>query len=565
MRGNTFATCNPPKEDAIALFEKRAQKFRPGFEINDSNRDDVATIVERLDCVSLAIELAAARIRVMSPAHIAERLGQRFKFLQSPQQEVSERQATLSGVIDWSWKLLAPWEQMALAQCSIFAGSFTLEAAEEIIDVSAWPEAPWSLDIFQDLQDKSLIFMERSPTGDNRFFLFESVRLFAMSKLGQPGAIKDADNISQTDERAFNVVARRFVTYFSRFGQDEWLDRLNHNEAEIKVQRLAEESCNLVTALNRAIVSGHLEMATRTFMAAAQVLKLQGHPDQVIELAQLILRQNGLHPNGRLRIQMVRAEALRLTGQINRASIATTWILAVAEECNQPKVYADCLVEAAHLRIEEGLQEVAERYLETARKIYSAIGSPRGCAKVLTLLGAALTQHGEYQSAAATLQRALYTQKENANRMGEADVALQMGILATREKRYAQTHAYLDQAEELYDLAGDQQGKMATLFARGELYQEEERRESAIEVLGEALRYAVELKAPHWEASILGTMGAMCCRSRPEFGARPAGRLANSSLSTRRTASPGSGVQSELDVTLGESSRRGTVLMTPRS
>ena len=218
-----------------------------------------------------------------------------------------------------------------------------------------------------------------------------------MSKLGQPGAIKDANNISQTDERAFNVVARRFVTYFSRYGQDEWLDRLNHNEAEIKVQRLAEESCNLVTALNRAIVSGHLEMATRTFMAAAQVLKLQGHPDQVIELAQLILRQNGLHPNGRLRIQMVRAEALRLTGQINRASIATTWILAVAEECNQPKVYADCLVEAAHLRIEEGLQEVAERYLETARKIYSAIGSPRGCAKVLTLLGAALTQHGEYQ------------------------------------------------------------------------------------------------------------------------------------------------------------------------
>ena len=168
----------------LLSLRKERRNFAQVFEINDSNRDDVATIVERLDCVSLAIELAAARIRVMSPAHIAERLGQRFKFLQSPQQEVSERQATLSGVIDWSWKLLAPWEQMALAQCSIFAGSFTLEAAEEIIDVSAWPEAPWSLDIFQDLQDKSLIFMERSPTGDNRFFLFESVRLFCDEQIG---------------------------------------------------------------------------------------------------------------------------------------------------------------------------------------------------------------------------------------------------------------------------------------------------------------------------------------------------------------------------------------------
>lgn len=509
-----------PKEDAVELFVRRARRVRPGFELNDTNRLAIESIVEKLDCVSLAIELAAARIRVMSPANIAERLGQRFKFLQSPQQEVSERQATLSGVIDWSWKLLSPWEKMALAQCSIFAGTFTLEAAEEMIDVSAWPEAPWSLDIFQDLQDKSLIFMERSSTGDNRFFMFESVRLFALNKLSEEGAIVDASNVSQTDDRAFNDVARRFVAYFSRYGQQEWLDGLNQNESEIRVQRLADETANLVTALNRAIVSGHLEMATKTFMATAQVLNMKGDPEQVIELAQLILRQSSLNPKSRMRVQLTRSIALRLSGQIGRAAIAATWLLAVAEESGESRLYADCLVEAAQLRIEEGQQEVAESYLETARRIYTTIGSINGCARVQTLLGQALIQHGEYKNAAITLQRALYAHRDNSNRMGEADVVLQMGVLATREKRYAQTHAYLDQAEELYDLANHRQGKMATLFARGELHFEEERRDSAIDILEEALRYATELKAPHWEASILGTMGAVYLSKRNLSAAR---------------------------------------------
>jgi tetratricopeptide (TPR) repeat protein len=310
------------------------------------------------------------------------------------------------------------------------------------------------------------------------------------------------------------------VTYFSRYGQQEWLDGLNHNESEMRVQRLADETANLVTALNRAIVSGHLEMATRNFMATARVLNMKGDPEQIIELAQLILRQPSLSPTNRIRVQLTRSTALRLSGKINRAGIAATWLLALAEENGEPRLYADCLVEAAQLRIEEGQQEVAENYLENARRIYTAIGSAHECARVLTLLGKALIQHGEYQNANLTLQRALSTHRDNSNRLGEADTILQMGILATREKRYAQTHAYLDQAEELYDLADDRQGKMAALFARGELHHEEERRESAEEILKEALHYATQLKAPHWEASILGALGAVYLSSRNLSAAR---------------------------------------------
>lgn len=497
------------KKNAIDLFERRAKKIRTDFEINANNRVHVEEIVEKLDCVSLAIELAAARIRVMSPALIAARLDQRFEFLQNPQQEISERQATLGGVIDWSWQLLEPWEKMALAQCSVFTGSFTLEAAEAVIDVKAWPAASWFLDIFQALQDKSLIFMKKSATGENRFFMFESIRLFAMNKLAEPNAILDAEGISQTDERAFNVTAGRFVTHYAEFGSQQWLKQLNQPEAELKLQKLSEEIDNLTTAMNRALVCGNYKMACQNFFAATKVLKTKGQAKQIIELAQLILRQPRLDPTHRLRIQIIRASALRITGQIHRANIATNWILETAKAGQDPTWYAEALLEASQLRIEEGQQTVAEEYLELAEKIFVKINSPVGAARALTILGKALVQHGEHDLAAVTLDRSLYITRENSDRLTEAASLLQIGILHMRQERYVQTRPYLDEAQGIFELAGHLPGKMFCLFSRGELYYEERRIDMALVALEEALEIAQTLSSPQWEASILGLMGAV--------------------------------------------------------
>jgi len=444
----------------------------------------------------------------MSPASIEARLENRFTFLHNPQSETCERQATLTGAINWSWDLLKPWEKMALAQCSIFGGSFTLEAAEEVIDVGAWPQAPWLLDVFQSLQDKSLIFMKKSVNGDNRFFMFESVRLFAMNKLGQSDAILDDQGISQTDERAFNVVARRFVTHYSRYGNQEWLELLNQSDGELRIQRLTEEIENLIVAMNRAIVNERHDMATKTFMAAAQVLNLKGQMKQTIELSQLILRQPSLSPINRVRIQIVRVSALRLSGQMQRANIASNWMVAAAQEAGEPRWYAEAILEAAQLRMEEGRQEEAELELEEARKVFCAIGSPGAIARTLTLLGRAQVQHGHHKLACETLQRALVKHRENSNRIGQADTLLELGLLNIRQKRYGQTHAYLDQCAELYDLANHMPGKMMTDFARSELHYEEGAPNLALDILDEALKMARKLDMPQWEASILGLIGA---------------------------------------------------------
>ena len=362
--------------------------------------------------------------------------------------------------------------------------------------------------------------MEKSVTGENRFFMFESVRLFVMNKLTQPNAILDDEGISQTDERAFNTAAQRFVSYYSQFGTKQWLDQLSQAEAELKLKRLGEEMGHLITAMNRALVCGNHAAACQTFFATANVLKTKGQAEQIIELAQLILRQPSLNSMNRLRIQIIRAGALRITGQIHRANIATNWILAAAETCQDPNWYAEALLEAAQLRIEEGKQEIAETYLRLAEKIFVKIKSSAGTARVLTILGKALIQHGEHSLATVALERSLFITRKHSDRLGEAAALLQVGILHLRQERYVQTQPYIDEAQGIFELADHLPGKMACLFSRGELYYEERRIDLAILALEEALEIALTLKSPQWEASILGLMGAASLVRRDLSGAR---------------------------------------------
>ena len=110
----------------LDLFVACARKVRKSFKLKDDERELVQEIVRRLDGIPLAIELAAARTSVLSPQKLLKRLSKRFALLQSRDQDLSDRQRTLSSAIEWSWSLLEPWEQEALAQCSVFQGGFFL-------------------------------------------------------------------------------------------------------------------------------------------------------------------------------------------------------------------------------------------------------------------------------------------------------------------------------------------------------------------------------------------------------------------------------------------------------
>ncbi len=177
------------RSDAVRLFVQRAQAAQGHFALTAEEAPLVSEIVRRLDGIALAIELAAARTPVMGVAQIRERLSRRFELLRAGRRDASARQTTLRGAIDWSWNLLEPAERQALAQCSVFRGGFTLEAAEAVLALP--PDSPDVLDVIQSLRGKSLL--RTAPTGDlageRRLALYESVREYASERLAEPGAV----------------------------------------------------------------------------------------------------------------------------------------------------------------------------------------------------------------------------------------------------------------------------------------------------------------------------------------------------------------------------------------
>ncbi len=171
--------------DAIRLFVERAQDAVPGFRLDDANVGVVAEICRRLDGLPLAIELAAARVRVLPPAQIVERLEDRFRLLASGSRSAIPRHQTLRAAIDWSYALLATDEQRLLDRLAVFSGTFTLEAAEAICATEVH-EARALLDVLARLVDRSLVIVREA--GDSaRYVLLETVRQYAAEHLRARG------------------------------------------------------------------------------------------------------------------------------------------------------------------------------------------------------------------------------------------------------------------------------------------------------------------------------------------------------------------------------------------
>ncbi len=168
--------------EAVVLFVARTRQVRLDFAITAADASAVAAVVRALDGIPLAIELCAARMGVLAPGQILPRLARRLDLLVTGPRDAPARHATLRAALMWSWDLLEPWEQEALAQCSVFRGVFSLEAAEAVLVTPAG--APPVLDVIQSLHEKSLVRVS-SPAGEPRYGLLESVRELAASMLAE--------------------------------------------------------------------------------------------------------------------------------------------------------------------------------------------------------------------------------------------------------------------------------------------------------------------------------------------------------------------------------------------
>lgn len=195
---------------AIQLFVSRARRASPGFVLDDFAARDVAAICRQLDGIALAIELAAARIRMLRPAELLARLNDRFRLLTGGARSGLARHQTMRALIDWSFDLLTPPERAALCRLSVFAGSFTIAAAEAVI-AGEQIEADEVFDLIGNLLDKSFLARLPQDGAESRFRLLETTRHYALEKLEQAGETQ--------------IFRRRLAAYMvSLFGaaRDEW-------------------------------------------------------------------------------------------------------------------------------------------------------------------------------------------------------------------------------------------------------------------------------------------------------------------------------------------------------
>ncbi|HVO29892.1 MAG TPA: protein kinase, partial [bacterium] len=293
---------------AVQLFLERARQVRPQGSA-EPDLASVARIVVELDGLPLAIELAASRMSVLSPAKLLERLPRRFDLLKGGR-DTGSRQSTLQRTLDWSWNLLDPAEKDALAQASVFRGGFSLETAEEVIDLSAH-SGVWTLDVLQSLRDKSLLRTVEAAEipGEVRFALYANIREYAAAQLaGTPGE---------------KPAVERHAEHFARTGLALADGADTHGGLERR-RRLALELENVIAALDRSIAvepptRASALRASRAARALHPIFLLRGPYDVYIDrLNRVLAAAERVHLDEAeiARALLLRARARRLAGQL---------------------------------------------------------------------------------------------------------------------------------------------------------------------------------------------------------------------------------------------------------
>ena len=253
--------------DAVQLLVDRARAVRPGFTVTEDNAAAVTLICRVLDGMPLAIELAAARIRTMTVAQLAERLDDRFRLLTAGSRTAVPRHQTLRAAIDWSWDLLSDAERVLLRRLSIFTGGATLEAVQQVCageDVAA-DHVP---DLLAALVDKSLLAVSGDETPHYR--MLETIKAYSLDRLDEAG---EREALRRTHATYFVELVESAEPHMRRAEQLVWL------------RRLKADHDNITAALRGSIAAGDAQAAVRLVAAAGWYWWLGGHKAEAMELA----------------------------------------------------------------------------------------------------------------------------------------------------------------------------------------------------------------------------------------------------------------------------------------
>jgi len=435
---------------SIELFDERAGNAKSGFVLDERNASSVAQICRRLDGIPLAIELAAARIKVLSADEIAARLDDRFTLLTAGSRTAIPRHQTLRATIDWSYDLLTEPERILLRRLSVFAGGFTLEAAEAVC--SQGMKRTNILDLLGRLVDKSLVIVEAdSKTTGTRFRLLETIRQYALEKLagmGEARAIRDQHMefyLSLAEKSEPNIFGSESAAWFRRL--DKELDNIR-------------AAMDWATNSSKADVALQIAGSLVYFWFAHGLIASEWH-DRV--------QQALARPEGRART-LARAKALNGIGFMYWADIYPTdrrseleEALSIGRELGDRWNIATALRNLGLLENIQGNYLDARSFLEQSLEIWRDMGpeGKMGYANTLTFLGDVALNQGEAEWARSLFEETTAILRAPGDINFLAYSIRRLGQLAWLEGDYMKALTLCKESLILNQEVGDPRGILA--------------------------------------------------------------------------------------------------------
>ena len=443
-----------PKElagyEAVTLFVERARAARPDFGLAKADATAVAEICLRLDGLPLAIELAAARIKLLSPEVLLARLENRLPLLTGGPRDLPARQRTLRDTLRWSYDLLGEAERRLFRRFSVFVGGCTLPAVEAVAD--ALGGATEVLDGVISLVDKNLLRRVEREDGEVRLAMLETIREYALERLAESD---EEQAVRRAHADYYLALAEEAEPGLTTAEQMRWLDLLER------------EHNNFRTALRWSLRSEDVERTLRFGGALWRFWYVRGHLSEGKKWLEEALALDGGDPSLRAKVLGGAGELSHSLGDLNRAQELRAEALAVSSQLGDEAQIAAALNGLAFVIRRKGEFARARAMHQEALELFRKLNDMWGVSRSMDLLGRAAAFQGDFEAALPRLEEGLRMWRLVGDREGIAESTAMIGMVALGKGDYARAGRQLREARKIMEELGDPRGvaKMTVALA----------------------------------------------------------------------------------------------------
>ena len=509
---------------AVALFVACAREARPDFELTEANAAAVAEICRRLDGLPLALQLAAARLTVLSPDALLARLERRLTLLTRGPRDLPERQQTLRATIAWSYDLLAASEQRLFRQLGVFVGGFTLQAVEALVE--AGPDDVDPLEAISGLVGQSVVSVEPLDEATPRYRMLETIREFALERLDASG---EAQETRRRHAEFFRDLAERAEPMLLGTAErPTWDAQLERDHDNLRAALAWSMSADGVLAVGVALagalgwfwlMSGRLLEAESWY---ARLLDRRDEADDSLAWAKV------LHGS---------ALQLWALGNVAQAAVLEESAVRIFRSAGAGRWLSYGLAVLARVRTGQGRLDQAQALLEEARAVWSGVETTYGQpfdAYLRYYLGSTALVQGDADTASTYLESSLRDLEAAGDDLARGVVLGSLGLLAARRGEHAAARARFAEGLPLLRGGGDQ-WDLALLLLNSGLEQAQAAPPADAALLAEALRAWQQLHGDAGVAFALAGLGEIAAgRGQPHR----AGQLLGAGQALLPEASP---------------------------